>query len=109
MKFSKLFKLRSKSKKKPPPEKDHYRRLRKPCYDYEPAPVGQDRDAHPGKLPVAVLEKIFAQVCPHSHDETYDAHEDSDVVGACAMCDLRDLAHCAAVSKRWREAASNVL
>lgn len=61
------------------------------------------------KLPDSILERIFAFVCPHAQDETYESCEDSGVEDTCMLCDLRDLSHCAQVSKRWRAAAVNVL
>ncbi|OWP05350.1 hypothetical protein B2J93_8092 [Marssonina coronariae] len=61
------------------------------------------------KLDRHVLERIFAFVCPHAMDETYESCEDSAAEDACMLCDLRDLAHCAQVSRKWRAAAVNVL
>ncbi len=57
----------------------------------------------------AILRRIFAFVCPHSQDETYDNCEDSAIGEACMLCDMRDLAHCAAVSRAWRIEAVKVL
>ncbi|KAJ5050947.1 uncharacterized protein L3040_002814 [Drepanopeziza brunnea f. sp. 'multigermtubi'] len=61
------------------------------------------------KLPIPLLERIFAFVCPHARDQTYESCEDSAVEDACMLCDLRDLSHCAQVSRKWREAAVRVL
>jgi hypothetical protein len=61
------------------------------------------------KLPAPLLERIFAFVSPHALDETYEACEQSAVEDTCMLCDLRDLSHCAQVSKRWRKLAANVL
>ena len=61
------------------------------------------------QLPDPVLERIFAFVCPHTQDETYETQEQSSVEDACMLCDLRDLAHCVQVSRRWRKAAVRVL
>ncbi|PBP23362.1 F-box domain-containing protein [Diplocarpon rosae] len=61
------------------------------------------------KLNQHVLERIFSFVCPHARDETYESCEDSAVEDTCMLCDLRDLAHCAQVSRKWRAAAINVL
>lgn len=61
------------------------------------------------RLPPPLLEKIFGFVCPHSRDESYESCEQSAIDEACMLCDLRDLAHCTAVSRRWRKLASNVL
>ncbi|KAK3358946.1 hypothetical protein B0T25DRAFT_80718 [Lasiosphaeria hispida] len=60
-------------------------------------------------LPPPVLERIFAFVCPHSQDNGYDACEESSVLGACMLCDMRDLAHCVAVNKRWRVEATKLM
>jgi len=60
-------------------------------------------------LPPRVLRRIFAFVCPHSQDESYDTCEDSSFEDACMLCDLRDLAHCVGVSKIWRREGRNQL
>jgi hypothetical protein len=60
-------------------------------------------------LPPPILERIFAFVCPHTQDSTYESCEQSAVEDACMLCDLRDLAHCTRVSRRWRKLAANVL
>ncbi|KAK0651881.1 hypothetical protein B0T16DRAFT_320664 [Cercophora newfieldiana] len=60
-------------------------------------------------LPPKVLWRIFAFVCPHSQDESYDTCEESSVEDACMLCDLRDLAHCVSVSKIWRKEARSQL
>jgi hypothetical protein len=60
-------------------------------------------------LPEAILERIFAFVCPHTQDTTYETCEQSFVEDSCMLCDLRDLCHCAQVSRRWRAVASSVL
>ena len=56
----------------------------------------------------AVLARIFAFVCPHSQDRTYEKCEDSSF-GECMLCDMRDLAHCVQVCRRWRPVAEQVL
>ncbi|KAK4189668.1 hypothetical protein QBC35DRAFT_379730 [Podospora australis] len=61
------------------------------------------------RLPAPILERIFAAVCPHSRDESYETCENSSIEDACMLCDLRDLAHCVAVCKRWRLEAAKVL
>lgn len=52
------------------------------------------------KLPRPVLARIFAAVCPHAIDYSYDTSEESMSDG-CMLCDMRDLAHSAQVCKRW--------
>ena len=61
------------------------------------------------KVPDAVLAQIFAYVCPHSEDETYDGNEDSTLDDRCMLCDIRDVAHCAQASKQWRRVALDTL
>ncbi len=61
------------------------------------------------KLPAPILERIFCSVCPHSQDATYESCEQSAIEDACMLCDMRDLAHCTRVSRRWRKLAANVL
>lgn len=56
-------------------------------------------------LPPKVLERIFAFVCPHSRDESYDACEESGNDDGCMLCDLRDLAHCSQVNRIWHDTA----
>ncbi|CAG8287692.1 unnamed protein product [Penicillium salamii] len=52
------------------------------------------------RLPRPVLARIFAFVCPHAVDNSYGTSEESASDG-CMLCDMRDLAHCAMVCKRW--------
>lgn len=62
-------------------------------------------------LPSAVLERIFAFVCPHTRDESYDSCEGSAATSdsVCMLCDLRDLAHCVSVCRAWRPVAVKIL
>jgi hypothetical protein len=60
-------------------------------------------------FPATVLDRIFSFVCPHSNDESYETCEQSATEDACMLCDLRDLAHCAAVSRKWRAEAVKLL
>ncbi|KAN0099719.1 hypothetical protein V8E51_013494 [Hyaloscypha variabilis] len=63
------------------------------------------------KLPGPLLERIFSFVCPHTQDEAYESCEQSalEVGDTCMLCDLRDLAHCAQVSRKWRVHATKLL
>ncbi|PNY26074.1 Uncharacterized protein TCAP_03989 [Tolypocladium capitatum] len=61
------------------------------------------------QVPPAVLRRIFAFVCPHSQDESYETCEESANDVGCMLCDLRDLSHCAQVSRSWRASAMVVL
>ncbi|KAL5340637.1 hypothetical protein BJX70DRAFT_102702 [Aspergillus crustosus] len=60
-------------------------------------------------LPRPVLARIFAFVCPHAVDSSYDTSEESMTEDGCMLCDMRDLAHCASVSKRWYPVARALL
>lgn len=60
-------------------------------------------------LPAPILDRIFTFVCPHSKDTSYETCEASSIEDACMLCDLRDLAHCLAVCKRWRKEGANSL
>ncbi|KXX81340.1 hypothetical protein MMYC01_201454 [Madurella mycetomatis] len=60
-------------------------------------------------LPAPILQRIFAFVCPQSRDESYGTCEQSSVEDGCMLCDLRDLAHCVAVCRRWKEEGVKLL
>lgn len=55
---------------------------------------------HTRKLPRPLWGYILALVCPHTVDDSYETSEESMTDG-CMLCDMRDLAHCAQVCKRW--------
>ncbi|EQL02023.1 F-box domain protein [Ophiocordyceps sinensis CO18] len=61
------------------------------------------------QCPPAVLQRIFAYICPHSRDESYETCEESASDAGCMLCDLRDLSHCAQVSRAWRVSAITVM
>ncbi|KAI1259348.1 hypothetical protein F5Y18DRAFT_302782 [Xylariaceae sp. FL1019] len=61
------------------------------------------------QLPQPILERVFAFVCPHSSDESYETCEQSAVEDACMLCDLRDLAHAGQVCKLWRQVARQLM
>lgn len=61
------------------------------------------------RFPEAVFARIFTFVCPHSRDETYATCEQSAVEDGCMLCDLRDLARCVAVCRRWKTEAVKLL
>ncbi|KAM3087491.1 hypothetical protein ACMFMG_001575 [Clarireedia jacksonii] len=73
------------------------------------APYATPRGSSITKLPDPILERIFTFVCPHSQDETYETCEQSAIDDCCPSCDTRDLAHCARVSRKWRNLAVRVL
>ncbi|KAI9822652.1 MAG: hypothetical protein M1827_000371 [Pycnora praestabilis] len=56
-----------------------------------------------------ILQEIFTYVCPHALDQSYLASEESMIEDGCMLCDMRDLAQCAMVSRRWNDVAQNVL
>ncbi|KAI1310013.1 hypothetical protein F5Y03DRAFT_382732 [Xylaria venustula] len=91
-------------------ERDKYRlynpRLEQP-YNY--AAEGGRNFAPWLKLPPPILERVFAFVCPHSRDKSYENCERSAVEDACMLCDLRDLAHAAQVCRRWRASAIQLI
>lgn len=53
------------------------------------------------RLPPRLIRYIFEFACPHALDKGYDVSEKVDVGDGCMLCDLRDLAHCAAVRSSW--------
>ncbi|OAA67016.1 f-box domain containing protein [Niveomyces insectorum RCEF 264] len=79
------------------------------------APAGAPAGATAGAtaallaLPDSVLAVVFAFVCPHSQDRTYEKCEDSSLDDGCMLCDMRDLAHCVQTCRRWRPVAERVL
>lgn len=60
-------------------------------------------------VPPPVLSRIFAFVCPHTQDESYESCEQSAAEDTCMLCDLRDLAHAGMVQKSWRAVAIRLL
>ena len=64
---------------------------------------------HINRLPDTVLRLIFAYVCPHSRDETFNSSETSMVGEGCMLCDLRDLSTCSKVRRQWYPVASGML
>ncbi|TVY19689.1 hypothetical protein LARI1_G002637 [Lachnellula arida] len=101
------------------PMKWFQRRKTRRCLEVQEIPKGLARYGTPqasprsaeaiAQLPGPILERIFSFVCPHAEDETYDSCEQSAVEDTCMLCDLRDLSHCAQVSRWWRKHATNVL
>ncbi|KAL2021230.1 hypothetical protein VTK56DRAFT_7417 [Thermocarpiscus australiensis] len=75
---------------------------------FQPWPTRASAEAL-ARLPAPILERIFTFVCPHSRDESYSTCEQSSVEDACMLCDLRDLAHCVAVCRRWKEEGVKLL
>ena len=61
------------------------------------------------KMALGELEIILAYVCPHSQDFSYDGLEYSTFDERCMLCDMRDLAECALVSRSWAKAVQRLL
>ncbi|KAL4782779.1 hypothetical protein BJX76DRAFT_277895 [Aspergillus varians] len=76
-------------------------------------PLPPARAAHAAylikRLPDPVLARILSFVCPHATDSSYDTSEESMTEDGCMLCDMRDLAHCALVSRRWYTVAQSLL
>ncbi|KAI9760716.1 MAG: hypothetical protein M1835_000112, partial [Candelina submexicana] len=76
---------------------------------YATSSAGRSPQGLAARLPLNVLELLFTFVCPHTLDESYIPSENSMVEDGCMLCDMRDLAHCAGVSRRWSEPAQKLL
>ena len=61
------------------------------------------------RLPLKVLTEILSNICPHASDDNYLSLEDSMRDGGCMLCDMRDLAQCALVSRRFLVATQTIL
>lgn len=77
-------------------------------FDIPPSPARYGRDFSQ-RIPDNVLERIFALVCPHSQDETYEPSERSMLGDGCLLCDMRDLASCTRVCRKWYHNAQKML
>ncbi len=105
MKFLKH--IRSKSKVKEREKEREKDRAHSQGYAPQYAPCyGRDRTA---RLPSAILQRIFIEVCPLTGDHSYDSSEESLIDYGCALCDLKDLAQCALVSRKWWNVAQDLL
>ncbi|ROV92675.1 hypothetical protein VSDG_06539 [Cytospora chrysosperma] len=125
MKFMKYFKRRKQRNKSEAPGSEAFgKRYRQfggsmpahPLYnghnDYSQGNIYSPTRASAAKLaelPPAVLERIFALICPHTQDSTYETQEQSSIDDACMLCDERDLAHCVQVNRQWKNTAVKVL
>lgn len=125
MKFSRLFKRRKQRNKSEAPDTENFgKRYRQyggsmPAhpryYNQDNYAQGslymptRDSASRLAELPGPVLERIFALVCPHTQDSTYETQEQSSIEDACMLCDLRDLAHCVQINRQWRKSAVKVL
>ncbi|KAI5792900.1 hypothetical protein FPQ18DRAFT_367233 [Pyronema domesticum] len=57
------------------------------------------------RLPDNVLDRIFTFVCPHATDHSYLSAEETATEAGCMLCDMRDLARCGTVNRRWHRIA----
>lgn len=60
-------------------------------------------------LPLKLLTAILSQICPHALDDNYLSLEESMRDGGCMLCDMRNLAQCALVSRRFLVATQTIL
>lgn len=103
MKF--LQHMRSKSRLKNGDEAQVYGYNAHPAYSPKNR-SGRDLTA---RLPLKVLTDILSQICPHAVDDNYLSLEESMRDGGCMLCDMRDLAQCALVSRRFLVATQTIL
>ncbi|KAL8695546.1 MAG: hypothetical protein Q9224_003369 [Gallowayella concinna] len=61
------------------------------------------------RLPLKLLTEILSNICPHACDDTYLSLEESMRDGGCMLCDMRDLAQCALVSRRFLVTTQTIL
>ncbi|KAK4565901.1 hypothetical protein LTR86_003750 [Recurvomyces mirabilis] len=79
------------------------------AYSYTSPPRAYRGRDQTQRLPETVLASIFSYVCPHSEDLTYEPSETSQIGDGCMLCDLRDLAKCAQVCRKWYGVAQKAL
>ncbi|KAI1963868.1 hypothetical protein LOZ58_001728 [Ophidiomyces ophidiicola] len=60
-------------------------------------------------LPLKVFYNIFTYVCPHSADDSLTPLEESIAGDGCMLCDMRNLAQCALVCRKWYGVAQDLL
>ncbi|KAI0167178.1 hypothetical protein GGR52DRAFT_557251 [Hypoxylon sp. FL1284] len=102
----------SKSPKKPAqddPERSKYRPYNSHLNNYYHYAETASVFAPWLELPAPILERVFSFVCPHTQDESYETCEQSALVDACMLCDLRDLSHAGQVCKSWRASAVKLM
>ncbi|KAL8858622.1 MAG: hypothetical protein Q9178_004916 [Gyalolechia marmorata] len=61
------------------------------------------------RLPLKLLTEILSNICPHACDDNYLSLEESMGDGGCMLCDMRDLAQCALVSRRFLVTTQTIL
>ncbi|KAF2483648.1 hypothetical protein BDY17DRAFT_297776 [Neohortaea acidophila] len=100
----KHFRSKSKLKDASPPRPTSYE-VNYPILSSPPRP----RSDLISRLPEKVLARVFSFVCPHTSDTSFLPSEDSQIGDGCMLCDLRDLAHCAQVCRKWYSIAQGLL
>ncbi|PNS16555.1 Ribosomal RNA small subunit methyltransferase NEP1 [Sphaceloma murrayae] len=98
--------LRSKSRAKSQDQGNQY--YESPQQHYYQASNGYGTD-YASQLDTKVLRRIFENLCPHATDRTCVSSEDSAVGDGCMLCDMRDLARSAQVSRKWYQVAQSLL
>nr|POE72774.1 hypothetical protein CFP56_30713 [Quercus suber] len=78
-------------------------------YTSSQAPPARGGRDFTSRLPAKVLGQIFTYVCPHTQDTSYEPSERSQIGDGCMLCDLRDLAKCAQVCRKWYGIAQALL
>src|SRR6266536_3505280 len=100
MKFLKHIRSKSKIQREPSTERD----ANETATSYS----GTGRDAS-ARLPEKLLCQILIFVCPHTQDESFTPCESSGTEDGCMLCDMRDLAQCALVCRKWAQPAQDLL
>ncbi|KAI1328755.1 hypothetical protein F5Y16DRAFT_367838 [Xylariaceae sp. FL0255] len=100
---------KDKKDKKPDLEREKYHLYNPRHTQYTPFDPTNHIFAPWLELPAPILERVFAFVCPHSKDESYDTCEQSPIGDACTLCDLRDLSHAGQVCRAWRKVQVEVM
>ncbi|KAL8870680.1 MAG: hypothetical protein Q9198_007576 [Flavoplaca austrocitrina] len=101
----KLLHMRSKSRLKNSHEAQTYA-YKSPSAFSPRNPSGRD---YTSRLPLKLLTEILSSICPHACDDNYLSLEDSMRDGGCMLCDMRHLAQCALVSRRFLVATQTIL
>lgn len=124
MKLLSHIRAKSRTKTPPPAEAQIYGHHLQPSLPSHYYPPRSHRASYSStvaaRLPTPILDRIFAYVCPHVRDTSYEPLEEStyssnDSVNTdgsedgCMLCDMRDLAHCALVCRGWTVTARELL
>ncbi|WEW56220.1 hypothetical protein PRK78_001659 [Emydomyces testavorans] len=107
MGFLKRFRCRIKAANGKRKKSDHIDSYQQQFNSYQPS--GRPAQDYTKRLPPKLLHEIFAHVCPHSLDDSLASSEESVTEDGCMLCNMRDLAHCALVCRRWYSVAQGLL